>query len=300
MPYSPDNASRQHDTALEEAASFRVCERLVNPDRRISHLGTANVDNTKALSESLAVQVTRKAFKLKIMASKGVDSDELVPYEGQVGIIRLGPVGNFSFRPVTAKHNVTTQMNSMGELEQFDSATLFIPDGRVPNRIIRTTFPVGGQIVDHSEIDIAWGNAVRCDHLRHPNSCFELARSDFVYEEGQHVGMAIYSDNEVTPEASQAPPGYTKETLVKIYGRAHQVNILTGKVTAVDENMIVYDMNSFGGCSGAIIFLLDKDQRESVRPEDVGKAIAIHSGPHWDETLNRNVAFKLIMPDRFC
>ncbi len=78
------------------------------------------------------------------------------------------------------------------------------------------------------------------------------------------------------------------------------MNILTGKVTAVDENMIVYDMNSFGGCSGAIIFLLDKDQRESVRPEDVGKAIAIHSGPHWDETLNRNVAFKLIMPDRFC
>jgi hypothetical protein len=90
MSDSPDSASRQHDTAPEEAAAFRLCEWLVNPARRISHLGTANVDDTKALSESLAVQVTRKAFKLKILASKGVDSDELVPYEGQVGIIRQG------------------------------------------------------------------------------------------------------------------------------------------------------------------------------------------------------------------
>lgn len=76
------------------------------------------------------------------------------------------------------------------------------------------------------------------------------------------------------------------------------MNILTGKVTAVDENMIVYDMNSYGGCSGAIIFLLDKDQPESVRPEDTGKAIAIHTGSHPDERINRNMAFKPVNMQR--
>jgi len=73
MPDCPDNASRQHDsTALQETAAFArvLCGgRLVNPDRCMNHLGTANVDdNAKAVSESLAVQVTRKAMQLQILA----------------------------------------------------------------------------------------------------------------------------------------------------------------------------------------------------------------------------------------
>jgi len=43
---------------------------------------------------------------------------------------------------------------------------------------------------------------------------------------------------------------------------------------------IEYDINSFTGCSGGIVFLTDEGQPDSVDSCDIGKAVAIHSGSH--------------------
>lgn len=42
----------------------------------------------------------------------------------------------------------------------------------------------------------------------------------------------------------------------------------------------MHDINTFKGCSLAIVFLLDKDQPDSVRENDNGKAIGVH-GARW-------------------
>ena len=71
------------------------------------------------------------------------------------------------------------------------------------------------------------------------------------------------------------------ETEIKrIYGEHGQVNIYTGIILYVGMNHIEYDINGFTGCSGAIVFLTDVSQPNSVDSCDVGMAVAIHSGSH--------------------
>lgn len=55
------------------------------------------------------------------------------------------------------------------------------------------------------------------------------------------------------------------------------MNILTEKITHVGADHICYGLNTFRGCSGAVVFLLGKDQSDSVKPEDYGRAITVHS-----------------------
>jgi hypothetical protein len=84
------------------------------------------------------------------------------------------------------------------------------------------------------------------------------------------------------------------EKLAKLYGNPNVPNIYTGTIKTVGEgsNHIEYDLNAFTGCSGAAVFLLDKNQPESVDPSDFGKAIAVHSGAH-PVALDRNIGFLL-------
>jgi hypothetical protein len=61
----------------------------------------------------------------------------------------------------------------------------------------------------------------------------------------------------------------------------------------VGEHHIEYDVNSFKGCSGAIVFLLDTDQPNDsgVTVKDYGTAIAVHAGGHPYKV--KNIGFKL-------
>lgn len=85
-----------------------------------------------------------------------------------------------------------------------------------------------------------------------------------------------------------------EEKLAKLYGKPNVPNIYTGTIKAVGEgsNHIEYDLNTFTGCAGAIVFLLDKHQPESVDPSDFGKAIAVHAGAH-PAAVDRNIGFLL-------
>ena len=121
-------------------------------------------------------------------------------------------------------------------------------------------------------------------------STFQCVRPDFQCEVGQKVAIVVYSENRVTPDSASVPAGYTQEELEHIYGKANQINILTGSITHVGPGRISYDINTFGGCSGTVVFLLDKGQPDSVQKQDWGKAIAVHSGPH---PISGNMAFLL-------
>jgi hypothetical protein len=71
------------------------------------------------------------------------------------------------------------------------------------------------------------------------------------------------------------------EQIAPVFGKpAEEVNIYTGAITFVGANHIEYDMNSFIGCAGAAVFLLDQDQPDSVKHCDHDNAIAIHAEAH--------------------
>jgi hypothetical protein len=289
MPDSPDSDTRQHDN-VPVVGRIRSFEKLVEPKRSMSLLGVARVDDPDAVSQTLAEDVSKKAFKLLVTIHQMDSEGETRRYECQVGLIREGSLDALTVRPVTAKHNIANARVE-GVLEQFRMAELLIPKTGIQKHVELVFQESGCAYTDHNECDVTWGQQVEHSTLVLHSSSFQRARDDFRCEPGQKVAIVIYSENGATPDSALAPPGYTQEELERIYGKANQINILTGVITEVGPDYICYNINTFGGCSGAVVFLLDKEQPDSVKPRDWGKAIAVHIGPH--PSSRSNMAFLL-------
>jgi len=57
--------------------------------------------------------------------------------------------------------------------------------------------------------------------------------------------------------------------LERIYGAPNEVNIYTGEITRVRGDHVEYDLNSFTGCSGATVFVIQRSgsQCSTTTPE---------------------------------
>jgi hypothetical protein len=125
---------------------------------------------------------------------------------------------------------------------------------------------------------------------------FSLVRERFTLEVGQKVGIAVLFTEQMKPNkftiagCGEQEILITEDKIREIYGEPNQVNIYTGEITYVGASHIEYSFNSFTGCSGAVVFLLDQKQPESVQTCDFGHAVAIHSGSH-PFLQNRNYGF---------
>jgi hypothetical protein len=124
---------------------------------------------------------------------------------------------------------------------------------------------------------------------------FEAVRQDFQFDKGQKIGIAVYSKKRPTAKSASYDPDQPldidDDTLKRVYGKPKHVNIYTGEIMLVGETHIEHNINSYTVCSGAIIFLLDNNQPDSVKPDDFGKAIAVHAGSH-PAMMTRNLGFK--------
>ena len=117
----------------------------------------------------------------------------------------------------------------------------------------------------------------------------------FSPEVGQKVGIAVRFSDESKPTHKTIvglndPDELENVDIEKYYGKPGQVNIYTGEITYVGPKHIEYTINSFTGCSGAVVFLLDQDQPDSVHRSQFGRAIAVHTGAH-PSLRNRNYGF---------
>ena len=119
-----------------------------------------------------------------------------------------------------------------------------------------------------------------------PNLSFEGVGSDFEYKVGQKIGMAVYrnyefdfTNNDIYTNNGWKEEEFPKDDLMRIFGQDFAVSIYTGEITAVSPDNAVFrhSINSFKGCSGAIVFLLDKHQ-ELVEQQYWRHAIGVHVG----------------------
>lgn len=136
----------------------------------------------------------------------------------------------------------------------------------------------------------------RAEGITNELSTFEFVSEKYEFVKGQKVGIAVLNILAPTRKTASHDPSVPLDLkpgqLKEIYGAEMVAKVYTGKITVVGEHHIEYDINSFEGCSGAIVFLLDEDQHESVSKEDYGGAIAVHAGTHPILT-DRNIWFKL-------
>ena len=296
-----------------------VSECLVDYQRRMVPVGLGRADSLKDISKELVREVLPKAITCEVAYARPGFNQELPGY-GQGGFIRLRAiqrspgetsVERYSVIPITAKHNLR-QVNikghphvvvaaklaqqSIGKASLQDSPDFsWAPTGRERinlrpdgDRAAFCTwgFDVSvGSLIDNAEIDFT-----------KPLCSFSLVRENFSLEVGQKVGIAVLFTEQTKPNkftiagCSEEEVPLTEDEIKKIYGEPNQVNIYTGEITHVGENHIEYSLNSFTGCSGAVVFLLDQNQPESVQQCDFGHALAIHSGAH-PFLQNRNYGF---------
>jgi hypothetical protein len=155
-----------------------------------------------------------------------------------------------------------------------------------------------------------WGYDVSVGHLitnpENPATSAQLsfarAREKFELRKGQKVGIAVMFNEDSKPTKKTIAGAFegidfeleiSVADVQRIYGKPGKVNIYTGEIKFVGEMHIEYDINSFTGCSGAVVFLLDENQPEDlVQRCDWGAAVAIHAGAHPSQG-DRNYSFMI-------
>lgn len=119
---------------------------------------------------------------------------------------------------------------------------------------------------------------------------FEVVRHGFPIEAKQKIGIVVWRSE--TLGTDERPSELTLEEQIKYHGPPKVPVIQTGEVTRVYGGGAVFEhnINTFEGCSGAVIFLLDKGQPDSVDPvTDYGKAIGVHAAGY--RPLNLGMSF---------
>ena len=147
--------------------------------------------------------------------------------------------------------------------------------------------------------DITSGDVIRKKFVPQTdrNISFEAVGSSFEYKIGQKIGMAVYRNYEFdfTSDDIYANNDWDKNKLsqddiLRLFGKDYSVSIYTGEITGIsaDGRVFRHDINTFRGCSGAIVFLLDKNQHGLVEEQYFGKAIGVHAGAHKTKTTTDN------------
>lgn len=317
-----DFLEEQEDDRFQNPAGISEC--LVDDRKRMVSLGLGKVDDSSLISERLMTEIPPKAIPLDVFYPLGDDAAnfETLGY-GQGGLIQKGKIsrspGETTLHciavPVTAKHNLRivtkkdgvynpkrATLNVEVGFATFDSEDIGWEPSPAEEIDLREGVEGSRPAVTLWGLDISIGREISkpLNPLTDPAYSFDLVRPNFRPQIGQNVAIAVNFRRRAKPNkqtikgAGPDIPGheFSEEDIERIYGKPDCVNVYTGTITFVGESHIEYSCNTFTGCSGAIVFLLDKHQPDSVQPCDWGKAIAVHSGSH-PYLPNRNLGFKL-------
>ena len=256
-----------------------------------------------------------KAVQLSIHYYMGAQDGNIKEHVGQAGVIEDE---HKQLHLVTAKHNTTNESaaqmifshlmaqywvnGAVLQMKLFNENNFDVSHAlRLP---LRHSFSWHCWDIDSCRVSAAGdtdtGNNGCWAGLTHQNArrlphydrsrCFEKAPSGFNLKVGQKVAILVSSfgcTKTATPRTacvSSLRNKLEQSELDQIYGEPGGISLYSGVITFVGADHIEYNINTFKGCSGAIVFLLDGDHR--------GKAIAIHTG--YEPLLDTNVGLKII------
>lgn len=222
----------------------------------------------------------------------------------------------FAVIPVTCIHNVESETSDDGHKWDYSYSVLKLVSQGNANTV--PLFDKAGNVADgNTPVVVRQGTALdetitwpyydvttapkidnKQSNLTLKSAGFQkVERPGYRFQPGQKIGMAVYRNFELNCEDAGVPDNsIPKEELLQIYGQKGRVNVYTGQITKVspDGSAFEHDINTFRGCSGAIVFLLDTDQDgDAIESSDYGKAIAIHVGGDELDGKIINIAFKI-------
>ena len=132
---------------------------------------------------------------------------------------------------------------------------------------------------------------------------FDVVDETFSYNVGLKIGIVVHIAGSFKDEEAFSEVGGTEGIEIddtwtnrtygmnklkhnKVLGGGDVVMIYTGLITKGDDNHhIEYNVNTYNGCSGAIVIVMERDH------PDFGKALSVHAG--YEKELGYNIGFKL-------
>lgn len=286
------------------------------------------MNGTDLISDQLVSIVSDKAcqFVTYFMAADGGDT---VIYYGQGGLIKgnhrltespptdaarpknrsrtrttvtFEEFASFQATPVTAKHNLESENGEIYGRVSIETThgakrdVVFADGGSRPEHRIEVRAPTA----DTDRLCWVDNDLSKGEVLGQPGSAFtkkprlfEAAPDGFVLRVGHRVGIVVYRTFDIT-HGDAGIVGSTSVDLEMVYGPKEQPCIYTGNVTEISGNgkTFCHDINTFAGCSGAVVFLLDVqlDHNLDVSSGLYGKAVGVHVG---GLDANNNLGFLL-------
>lgn len=302
----------------------RSTEKVMDKSRRsrcIAGVTNVGTDDEEEIDQSFASKIKASAVLLRFDCWNETTGAE-VPYVGQAGFLR-NPKNRDEVKLATCMHNLVTDVNQDGQLEfcqtphkcvlhNSTAANIHIPNtGWRKNTSHALTLRNG--VKWSSGIDLSLGPSMNgycpVDPLESRKlklflqkvQTFDVVCDSFQYKVGLKIGIVVYktaSDEEafsevggvdgidVTDTWANRTNGIRKLKYEKVLGADESVMIYTGIITKGDnDHHIEYNVNTFKGCSGAIIIVMQRDNA------DFGKALGVHAG--YKDALRHNIGFKL-------
>lgn len=303
-----------------EIRPFPQKEKLVDRDRRgYEPADGIFVDVEGALSPELMNEMKEKAMLTEMQYRRIEPSfDYKFTAYGQGGLF----CDNDEPVVVTARHNIQDYHSEDGAFNKFGSAVFEFVDRSGSGMIYDVELKrknVKGEDFTFDDGD-KWDNydfAMSCPIKERKEETdgkfFEWVTESFGLEPGMKVGMVVKRPKKprLTWNSTGAIKvkrfpflnkvvdllplvGFEDPELLEIFGRSENVCFYTGEITTSvtqDGRGFKHDINSFQGCSGAIIFLLDKGNEGLVGPENYGKAVGVHAGGTGENGEVANVGF---------
>eukprot|EP00978_Attheya_sp_CCMP212_P036475 scaffold165648_cov53-Attheya_sp.AAC.2 len=299
-------------TGLANVVSLKACQLEITLENTITEQISIPSWGQAGLIQAERLTASPPENPQKRQAVAGTD-----PERPTVEVASSLRSSRFEAIPITCIHNLQDDVYDDGVTWEFQSSMLTAVSANARYKVnfakARHTPGPGESVVlrpsDANDNAITWDchdvtTAPKIDNAASPltrkNLSFQkVTRDDFEFQVGQKIGMVVYRNFAVTPEdAGISQESITADELRQIFGRVGRVNICTGQIMNVspDKKAFSHNINTFRGCSGAVIFLLDVDQEGcGVIESDYGKAIAVHvGGDRLSGGTIVNFAFKIL------
>lgn len=308
---------KQNTNMIMESNTEYTEEILCDYSKEATPYGAGYTDSPDMISEDLARKSYLKAlaYRIECDISDDVEDENIQEFPAQCGMLRsdlLVPSpgrgdgtggGRFKVYPVTAKHNMKAGLGSsllgtkvyspaLGKCKRIRFPEMGVEPLQKP-LILKGSEEEDADVVLPFGLDFTFGTIIEnpANSFTSVLASFAVVRHDFRIEKDQKIGIVVWrNDFSVIKEGTIGK--LTSQEAAKYYGPPGKPVIHTGSVTAIYGNGAVFghSINTYEGCSGSIIFLLDKGQSpESVREDDYGKAIGIHAAGYAPSNLGMSV-----------
>lgn len=306
--------SRSADKVMDKSRRYRTID-------GVPGVGT---DDSEDISQAFAARIKGSVIFLRFVC-QNLQNGKKVPYLGQAGILRNPANGVLKFATckhnLGTEENEHGELEVCLAPHECVLADGFTADIRLPSTGWSKTlnsatelrdgitwsngFDISlGPIVNEQTAEENWPNdPVRAGFLNRlltTELSLDVVDDNFSYDEDLKIGIIVNNPGvdekafsevggldgiEVENTCATIARGVKETKIAAVCEEKDVVMIYTGQITLNGSQHIEYNINTYKGCSGAIVIVMDRDH------PDFGKALAVHAG--YKTELRTNLGFKL-------